>query len=91
MTYVHLTFYFIPAGGRIVCILAVLPIWEGTSTVMSLDVLRAIQKSKGNVLNSLFNEIRNRLTSLEPELNDAAKDGFKRFLIGWNSADQDGL
>ena len=54
----------------------VLPIWEGTSTVMSLDVLRAIQKSKGNVLNSLFNEIRNRLGSLEPEFQGAAQASF---------------
>ena len=57
-------------------LIQVLPIWEGTSTVMSLDVLRAIQKSKGNVLNSLFNEVRNRLASLEPELGDAAKESF---------------
>ena len=62
--------------------LQVLPIWEGTSTVMSLDVLRAIQKSKGNVLNSLFNEVRNRLTSLEPEVGDAVKDRFICYLIG---------
>ena len=54
-----------------------LPIWEGTSTVMSLDVLRAIQKSKGNVLNSLFNEIRNRLSSLEPEFQEAAQESFQ--------------
>ena len=62
-------------------LIQVLPIWEGTSTVMSLDVLRAIQKSKGNVLNSLFNEVRNKLTSLEPELGDAAKDRFNCSLI----------
>ena len=66
----------------LIIFLQVLPIWEGTSTVMSLDVLRSIQKSKGNVLNSLFNEVRNRLTSLEPELNDAAKESFNWFLIG---------
>ena len=28
----------------------VLPIWEGTSSVMSLDVLRAINKSRGAAL-----------------------------------------
>ena len=60
-----------------------LPIWEGTSTVMSLDVLRAIQKSKGNVLNSLFNEIRNRLSSLEPEFQEAGQESFQNdFLCG---------
>ena len=32
----------------------VLPIWEGTSTVMSLDVLRSIQKSSGSVLEALI-------------------------------------
>ena len=30
-----------------------MPIWEGTSTVMSLDVLRAINKSRGAALSAL--------------------------------------
>ena len=33
--------------------LQVLPIWEGTSSVMSLDVLRAINKSRGASLQAL--------------------------------------
>lgn len=33
--------------------LQVLPIWEGTSSVMSLDVLRAINKSRGGSLLAL--------------------------------------
>jgi len=36
----------------------VLPIWEGTSTVMSLDVLRAINKSQGAALSALQLRIR---------------------------------
>ena len=60
----------------LIVFLQVLPIWEGSSTVMSLNVLRAIQKSKGNVLNSLSNEVRNRLASRELKLNDAAKESF---------------
>jgi len=39
----------------------VLPIWEGTSTVMSLDVLRAIQKSKGSTLRHLFTDITQKV------------------------------
>ncbi len=38
--------------------LQVLPIWEGTSTVMSLDVLRAINKSQGAALSALQLRIR---------------------------------
>nr|CAB3262787.1 uncharacterized protein LOC100183254 [Phallusia mammillata] len=39
----------------------VLSIWEGTTNVLSLDALRAIAKSKGQVLNSFFAAINRRL------------------------------
>ncbi|CAD5116160.1 DgyrCDS5081 [Dimorphilus gyrociliatus] len=35
----------------------VLPIWEGTTNILSLDVLRCIVKSKGAVLSAFANEI----------------------------------
>ncbi len=35
----------------------VLPIWEGTSSVMSLDVLRAISKSKGETLRAFKSRV----------------------------------
>ena len=45
----------------------VLPIWEGTSTVMSLDVLRAIQTSKRKSLNALISSIK-KLTSHQDQV-----------------------
>ena len=39
----------------------VLPIWEGTSTVMSLDVLRSIQKSGGSTLKTLLGDIQQKI------------------------------
>lgn len=39
----------------------VLPIWEGTTNVLSLDVLRAIAKSKGSILQSLQTDVNLRL------------------------------
>ena len=41
----------------------VLPIWEGTSTVMSLDVLRSIQKSRGSTLKTLLGDIQQKIES----------------------------
>ncbi|CBY38153.1 unnamed protein product [Oikopleura dioica] len=41
----------------------VLPIWEGTSTVMSLDVLRSIQKSSGSSLQALIGDIQKKLSA----------------------------
>jgi len=32
----------------------VLPIWEGTTNVLSLDILRAIQKTDGDVIKAFF-------------------------------------
>jgi len=41
----------------------VLPIWEGTSSVMSLDMLRAIEKTNGETLNALKSRIAQILAS----------------------------
>ena len=52
----------------------VLPIWEGTSTVMSLDVLRSIQKSGGSTLKTLLGDIQQKIenasvrSDLEPAI-----------------------
>ena len=43
----------------------VLPIWEGTSSVMSLDVMRALTKSKGAALPALNSRLNTIVTSAE--------------------------
>lgn len=42
----------------------VLSIWEGTTNILSLDVLRAISKSKGQVLLAFHKDIQARVNSL---------------------------
>ncbi|XP_068221564.1 acyl-CoA dehydrogenase family member 11-like isoform X1 [Palaemon carinicauda] len=39
----------------------VLPIWEGTSNIMSLDFLRAVMKTNGEAVASLYEDIKVRL------------------------------
>nr|XP_053628565.1 acyl-CoA dehydrogenase family member 11-like [Cherax quadricarinatus] len=39
----------------------VLPIWEGTTNIMSLDFLRAVTKSEGEALTVLFGDVKARL------------------------------
>jgi hypothetical protein len=54
----------------------VLPIWEGTTNILSLDVLRAIGKSKGQVMLALHQNLTSRLQSsveAKPQLAPAAK------------------
>ena len=46
----------------------VLTIWEGTTNILSLDVLRAILKSKGNVLKSYSLEVTRRCKAVDPTL-----------------------
>jgi len=42
-------------------LIQVLPIWEGTTNVLSLDVLRAIQKTDGEVINAFVSYCHNTL------------------------------
>ncbi|XP_035703599.1 acyl-CoA dehydrogenase family member 11 isoform X2 [Folsomia candida] len=52
----------------------VLPIWEGTTNILSLDVLRAIGKSKGETLNAFERNLKKRLKQSEtarPELSSS--------------------
>jgi len=53
----------------------VLPIWEGTTNVLSLDVLRAVQRSDGRVLVSFNKEVTRRLAHIKlmpiDELHDS--------------------
>lgn len=44
-------------------ILQVLPIWEGTTNILSLDTLRAMHKTQGEAFKSYLREIDQRLTS----------------------------
>ena len=53
-----------------------LPIWEGTTNVLSLDVLRALQKTKGQVVQVYLADIDRRLASSaegKPELQEACQ------------------
>ncbi|XP_067259469.1 acyl-CoA dehydrogenase family member 11-like [Chanodichthys erythropterus] len=43
----------------------VLSIWEGTTNVLSLDVLRSIEKSSGSVLQAFFSDAEERLLAAE--------------------------
>ena len=53
----------------------VLPIWEGTTNILSLDVLRALLKSEGRTLQTFHRDIEDRLFALSSghpqELSDA--------------------
>ena len=55
----------------------VLPIWEGTTNIMSLDVLRALSKSKGNAMRSFKHKVQislqNASRSSEPAITAAAQ------------------
>ncbi|XP_063396861.1 acyl-CoA dehydrogenase family member 11-like isoform X1 [Mytilus trossulus] len=51
----------------------VLTIWEGTTNILSLDVLRCISKSNGQALISLKNDVDNKLSSTPPELSKEAE------------------
>ncbi|XP_076838590.1 acyl-CoA dehydrogenase family member 11 isoform X2 [Brachyhypopomus gauderio] len=46
----------------------VLSIWEGTTNVLSLDVLRSISKSSGLVLEAFFSDVKERLHVASPAL-----------------------
>ncbi|XP_067296530.1 acyl-CoA dehydrogenase family member 11-like [Pseudorasbora parva] len=43
----------------------VLSIWEGTTNVLSLDVLRSVEKSSGSVLQAFFSDVEERLLAAE--------------------------
>jgi len=53
----------------------VLPIWEGTSSVMSLDVVRAITKTKGEALVALVTKVDSVMSTARtvPSLEDVSE------------------
>ncbi|XP_050974901.1 acyl-CoA dehydrogenase family member 11 [Labeo rohita] len=65
----------------------VLSIWEGTTNVLSLDVLRSIAKSSGSVLRAFFTDVNERLlaadasAALRPAVASlcASLSGLERF------------
>nr|XP_002132169.1 acyl-CoA dehydrogenase family member 11-like [Ciona intestinalis] len=59
----------------------VLSIWEGTTNVLSLDTLRAIAKSKGQVLNSFFQSVNIRLSSVTDSGNKNLKSSVAKTSI----------
>lgn len=68
----------------------VLPIWEGTTNILSLDVLRCIMKSKGAVLLAFANDVDKKCDGDTPaQLNEEktkVKDAARNLLrfIGGN-------
>ena len=48
-----------------------LPIWEGTTNILSLDVLRVQTKSKGTALQALLVDIKQRLENAIPNLSQS--------------------
>ena len=65
----------------------VLPIWEGTTNVLSLDVLRSIQKSQNQSLEVLLGEIGNRLDTVKmPELESSVSITKKKLETFTNSS-----
>ncbi|KAI2668867.1 Acyl-CoA dehydrogenase family member 11 [Labeo rohita] len=66
---------------------SVLSIWEGTTNVLSLDVLRSIAKSSGSVLRAFFTDVNERLlaadasAALRPAVASlcASLSGLERF------------
>ncbi|XP_033109420.1 acyl-CoA dehydrogenase family member 11-like isoform X2 [Anneissia japonica] len=52
----------------------VLSIWEGTTNILSLDVLRAITKSNGQVLLSFFEDIECKLKNITLSQNNDLKN-----------------
>ena len=51
-------------------VVQVLPIWEGTSSVMSLDVVRALQKTGGEALVALQSRVEEIVKSAPSSLVD---------------------
>ncbi|MGH0140548.1 UNVERIFIED_CONTAM: hypothetical protein FKN15_030756 [Acipenser sinensis] len=53
----------------------VLSIWEGTTNILSLDVLRSLAKSRGRVLEAFFTDVKRKLeaASVRPVLTPAMK------------------
>ncbi|XP_057187433.1 acyl-CoA dehydrogenase family member 11-like [Triplophysa rosa] len=66
----------------------VLSIWEGTTNVLSLDVLRSIEKSSGSVLQAFFTDVKERLlaagssSALRPAVSSlqTSLSGLMRFI-----------
>jgi len=49
----------------------VLSIWEGTTNILSLDVLRCIEKSKGEVLKAFFEDAASKLKTTSSSLSES--------------------
>ncbi|XP_030847377.1 acyl-CoA dehydrogenase family member 11 [Strongylocentrotus purpuratus] len=75
----------------------VLSIWEGTTNILSLDILRSIIKSKGQTMETFLRQVQTRsatfLTASNQDIQGTAKligqscDSLKSFLV--ESANQD--
>ena len=55
----------------------VLPIWEGTTNILSLDVLRALAKSNGRALLSFQQDVEDRLYAISTKYPKALEQSFE--------------
>ncbi|GAB6025788.1 hypothetical protein CHUAL_011768 [Chamberlinius hualienensis] len=64
---------------RILRDVQVTPIWEGTTNILSLDVLRATMKTKGEVLTAFRSVVKRNVSSAltHPDLQESAKNVLK--------------
>uniref|UniRef100_A0A1X7UCA5 Ubiquitin-like domain-containing protein n=1 Tax=Amphimedon queenslandica TaxID=400682 RepID=A0A1X7UCA5_AMPQE len=63
----------------------VLPIWEGTTNIMSLDVLRALQKSNGEVLEALVSKV-DRVTCNQEKLQFLGLEAEAELIKNWTQS-----
>ncbi|XP_047494787.1 acyl-CoA dehydrogenase family member 11-like [Penaeus chinensis] len=52
----------------------VLPIWEGTTNIMSLDFLRAVVKTEGQALTALYRDVKGRVEEVKGGQNSSLED-----------------
>ncbi|KAG7160259.1 Acyl-CoA dehydrogenase family member 11-like [Homarus americanus] len=52
----------------------VLPIWEGTTNIMSLDFLRAMAKSKGEALTAVYDDVKARIEEVTSIMTEDLQD-----------------
>lgn len=59
-------------------LLKVLPIWEGTTNILSLDVLRALSKSGGRALQTFHKDIEDRLFAISKRYPQELEEAFEK-------------
>ncbi|XP_077995805.1 acyl-CoA dehydrogenase family member 11-like [Glandiceps talaboti] len=66
----------------------VLPIWEGTTNIMCFDVVRAITKTDGKVLQALFSDVKLKISKASTSSNEDMKKSYIAINISVNKIGQ---